>query len=76
MFGVSISPPQGSIAEKPMSSSTMYAFGAPSGATGLHVGLPVRNRVPVVYVDRALKRLLIVAPLVVGQCGTTADGMA
>ena len=35
MFGVSIRPPNGSIAEKPTSSSTMYRmFGAPSGAIG------------------------------------------
>jgi hypothetical protein len=35
MFGVSIRPPQGSIAENPVSSSTMYrTFGAPGGATG------------------------------------------
>ena len=39
MFGVSISPPQGSIAEKPTSSSTMYrTFGEPSGATGCVYG--------------------------------------
>ena len=39
MFGVSISPPNGSIAEKPTSSSTMYRmFGAPSGATGCVYG--------------------------------------
>ncbi len=35
MFGVSISPPNGSIAEKPTSSSTMYTtLGVPSGAIG------------------------------------------
>ena len=39
MFGVSIRPPHGSIAEKPTSSSTMYrTFGAPSGATGCRYG--------------------------------------
>ena len=35
MFGVRISPPNGSIHPKPMSSITMYStFGAPSGASG------------------------------------------
>src|SRR6266498_1563892 len=35
MFVVSISPPHGSIAENPVSSSTMYrTLGAPCGATG------------------------------------------
>jgi hypothetical protein len=35
MFGVSIKPPHGSIAENPTSSSTMYnTLGAPSGARG------------------------------------------
>ena len=35
MFGVSISPPYGSIAEKPTSSKTTYnTLGAPGGATG------------------------------------------
>ena len=39
MFGVSISPPHGSIAENPVSSSTMYrTLGAPSGATGCMYG--------------------------------------
>src|SRR3954453_2775200 len=39
MFGVSISPPHGSIAEKPTSSRTMYrTFGAPSGAAGWRDG--------------------------------------
>src|SRR3954451_4798575 len=39
MFGVSISPPHGSIAEKPVSSSTTYrTLGAPSGATGCRYG--------------------------------------
>jgi hypothetical protein len=39
MFGVSISPPHGSIAENPTSSSTMYrTLGAPSGATGCMYG--------------------------------------
>ena len=35
MFGVSMRPPHGSMAENPTSSSTMYStLGAPSGATG------------------------------------------
>src|SRR5947208_1912625 len=39
MFGVSIKPPNGSIAEKPTSSSTMYrTLGAPSGAIGWAYG--------------------------------------
>jgi hypothetical protein len=39
MFGVSISPPHGSMAEKPVSSSTMYrTLGAPCGATGCRYG--------------------------------------
>jgi hypothetical protein len=39
MLGVSISPPQGSMAEKPTSSSTMYTtLGAPCGATGCRYG--------------------------------------
>src|SRR3954452_3146759 len=39
MFGVSMRPPQGSIAENPVSSSTTYStFGAPGGATGCTYG--------------------------------------
>ena len=39
MFGVSIRPPNGSIAENPTSSSTMYrTLGAPSGAIGWRYG--------------------------------------
>jgi hypothetical protein len=39
MFGVSIRPPHGSMAEKPTSSNTMYTtLGAPSGATGWRYG--------------------------------------
>jgi hypothetical protein len=39
MLGVSISPPHGSIAENPTSSSTMYrTLGAPEGATGCMYG--------------------------------------
>ena len=39
MFGVSIRPPNGSIAEKPTSSSTTYRMlGAPSGAIGWRYG--------------------------------------
>src|SRR4051812_9317740 len=39
MLGVSISPPKGSIAEKPTSSSTTYStLGAPSGALGCSYG--------------------------------------
>src|SRR3954453_24044511 len=39
MFGVSIRPPHGSIAENPTSSRTMYSrFGEPSGATGCKYG--------------------------------------
>src|SRR4029077_19805674 len=39
MFGVSMRPPNGSIAENPTSSSTMYRmFGAPSGAIGWAYG--------------------------------------
>jgi hypothetical protein len=39
IFGVSISPPKGSIAEKPTSSSTMYnTLAVPSGAIGCVYG--------------------------------------
>ena len=58
MFGVSIRPPNGSIAEKPTSSSTMYStFGDPSGATGCAYGSPVRGRLRDVQVDDAIERL-------------------
>ena len=40
MFGVSIRPPYGAIAEKPTSSSTTYRMlGAPSGARGCAYGV-------------------------------------
>src|SRR5512144_2904812 len=64
MLGVSISPPHGSMAEKPTSSSTMYStFGAPSGATGCRYGSQsgVESRMSTLITPS--KRLPIVSPL-------------
>src|SRR5215471_19569607 len=55
IFGVSIRPPNGSIAEKPTSSRTMYStFGAPSGAIGCVYGSQsgTESRMSVLIVPR------------------------
>ena len=63
MFGVSISPPHGSIAEKPVSSSTMYStFGAPSGATGCTNGSQSGTESRSSRLIVPLKRLLMRSP--------------
>src|SRR3954447_4720643 len=57
MFGVSMRPPQGSMAENPVSSSTTYStFGAPGGATGCRYGSQSGIESALVDVDRALER--------------------
>ena len=56
--GISIGPPNGDHAAKPVSSQTMNStLGAPSGAFGCSNGVPVRRRVTDVEVDDALERL-------------------
>jgi hypothetical protein len=63
MLGVSISPPQGSIAENPTSSSTMYStLGAPSGASGWAYGAQSGTESLMSMLIRPLNEPRIVVP--------------